>query len=107
MIRLALSFDRRRFRLLVFNRQKEAPIYPAHNSFADSVGRQIRQDRWPWYALGGTLLGGGFVAIYGVKHCDLGCRDDGGFAYLPYYVGIGALAGAILGALIGFAVDSR
>ncbi|HJP60794.1 MAG TPA: hypothetical protein VJ865_12375 [Gemmatimonadaceae bacterium] len=87
--------------------ERTTTSYHGRNPFADSAARQSRHHYWPFYALGGAVLGGGFVAIYGVTHCDLGCRDDGALAYLPAYVGIGAVAGALIGALVGFAVDSR
>src|SRR5687768_5210584 len=42
----------------------------------ESVERKLV---WPWFALGGLVVGGGVVAALVLANCDEGCRDDGGF----------------------------
>jgi hypothetical protein len=62
--------------------------------------------RWPWYALGGGVLGGVAVTVWAVSHCDAGCHDDGALSHLPPYVLGGALLGAVVGSVVGLIVDS-
>lgn len=65
-----------------------------------------RQRVWPWFAVGGAVLGGAGVAILAVTQCDAGCQDDGSLSRVPPYVVAGALAGGVVGALVGLIVDS-
>lgn len=65
-----------------------------------------RQRLWPWFALGGAVIGGAGVAILGVTQCDAGCQDDGSLSRLPAYVAVGALSGGVVGAIVGFLVDT-
>lgn len=60
---------------------------------------------WPWFALGGAVVGAGVVVGYSVRHCDQGCRDDGAMAYVPYYAALFALKGAVVGGLVGGVLD--
>jgi hypothetical protein len=85
-------------------RRAASPIHTtARSAVTDSTKRR---HLWPFFALGGAILGGGTIALIAVKNCDQGCRDDGALAFLPPYVAIGALLGAIVGALIGLGADS-
>ncbi|HEY5060473.1 MAG TPA: hypothetical protein VII52_03005 [Gemmatimonadaceae bacterium] len=65
-----------------------------------------RQHLWPWFALGGAVLGGAGVVILGVTQCGAGCQDDGALSRLPAYAAVGALAGGVVGAIIGLLVDT-
>lgn len=60
---------------------------------------------WPWFALGGAVLGAGTVVVMAATHCDAGCRDDGGWAFVPAYAAVGAGIGALAGAVLGVVVD--
>jgi hypothetical protein len=51
--------------------------------------------------------GAGTVVALGARNCDAGCQDDGGWAYVPYYAGAGAVLGAVLGAGVGLLVDQQ
>jgi hypothetical protein len=70
-----------------------------------SIDKQPR--RWPWFMLGGGIVGGAATAGFALASCDQGCKDDGGLAFIPYIVAIGAAVGALIGALIGVAVDAH
>ena len=60
---------------------------------------------WPWFVLGGAVAGAGAVVALTVVHCDAGCRDDGGWGYVPYYAGAAALGGAVVGGVVGAVVE--
>ena len=67
-----------------------------------------RQPRrlWPWFALGGAVVGAASLTVWAVRQCDMGCRDDGGLFYsYTYFPAIGAVLGAIVGGVIGGQVD--
>jgi hypothetical protein len=73
-------------------------------------GRAAGQRRplWPWFALGGAALGAGAAAAWVLSSCDAGCRDDGGQALgMIIYVPVGAAAGALVGVILGRAVEAR
>jgi len=63
-----------------------------------------RHHLWPWFVVGGALVGGGTVLALTAKHCDSGCQDDGGWGFsLPVAVaaaGVGAAVGGVLGAIV-------
>jgi hypothetical protein len=63
-----------------------------------------RHHVWPWFVLGGALVGGGTILALTAKNCDSGCQDDGGWGFSLYYAaaaaGIGAVAGGVLGAIV-------
>lgn len=63
-----------------------------------------RHHVWPWFVLGGAVVGAGTVAIRAARNCDLNCQDDGGIGYAIYYgaaaAGVGAVAGGLLGAIV-------
>ena len=70
-----------------------------------SVGEEPKRHHlWPWFVVGGALVGGGTVLALTAKHCDSGCQDDGGWGFsLPYTVaaaGVGAAVGGVLGAIV-------
>jgi hypothetical protein len=65
-----------------------------------------RHRLWPWFALGGAVLGGAGVSILGVTQCDAGCQDDGSLSRLPGYAAVGALAGGVVGAVVGLLIDT-
>jgi hypothetical protein len=65
-----------------------------------------RQPLWPWFALGGAVVGGAGAAVLGVTQCDAGCQDDGSLSRLPAYAAVGALAGGVVGAIVGLLVDT-
>ena len=60
---------------------------------------------WPWLALGGGVLGGGTVWALVTSHRDRGCRDDGGRELGARWAVGAAAVGAVVGTLIGSAVD--
>jgi hypothetical protein len=59
---------------------------------------------WPYFALGGAIVGGVGVALFANAKCDAGCQDDGAVG-LPAYVATGAVIGAVVGAIVGLAVE--
>jgi len=69
-----------------------------------SVAEGKRHHLWPWFVVGGALVGGGTVLALTAKNCDSGCQDDGGWGFsLPYAVaaaGVGAAVGGVLGAIV-------
>ena len=69
-----------------------------------SVAEGKRHHLWPWFVVGGALVGGGTVLALTAKNCDSGCQDDGGWGFsLPYAVaaaGVGAVVGGLLGAIV-------
>ena len=75
---------------------------------ASGVGlseHSTRPRRWPWFTLGGALLGAGAMTALILTQCDEHCRDDGGYGfgfalYVPAAAGIGALAGTAIGLIV-------
>jgi hypothetical protein len=63
-----------------------------------------RHHLWPWFVVGGALVGGGTVLALTAKNCDSGCQDDGAWGFsIPYAVaaaGVGAAVGGVLGAIV-------
>jgi len=91
-------------------------VPPAHAVFASRtdpaasiiVGSESqKRHNWPWFVLGGTVVGGVGAGAFALTHCDQGCKDDGGLAYLPYIVAIGAGLGAVVGLVIGLVADAN
>ena len=69
-----------------------------------SVAEGKRHHLWPWFVVGGALVGGGTVLALTAKNCDSGCQDDGAWGFsIPYAVaaaGVGAAVGGVLGAIV-------
>ena len=61
---------------------------------------------WPTYMTVGGILGGGIVAGYALTHCDQNCRDDGALAFAPPFLIAGAVAGGLVGLVVGVIVDN-
>lgn len=87
---------------VVLHRQSDAPR-PLIPSVAEG---SKRHHLWPWFVLGSAVAGAGTVVAIGAKNCDLNCRDDGGWAQVPYYAAIGAGIGAVVGGVLGVIIDS-
>ncbi|HEV8445514.1 MAG TPA: hypothetical protein VGQ44_01795 [Gemmatimonadaceae bacterium] len=72
-----------------------------------SLKRQAEEKRyWPYFTLGGGLIGGGAVAGLAIANCHQDCQDDGSLSFLPGYVAAGAAVGAAVGTVIGLIVDA-
>jgi hypothetical protein len=73
---------------------------------ADSVSRSTKIGLW---ALGGALIVGGVVALNAADEAKNACEDFCAIppvAYVSLLTGLGAIAGGLLGALIGSIVTS-
>ena len=73
-----------------------------------SLKRQAEDQKryWPYFTLGGALIGGGAVAGLAVANCHQDCQDDGSLSFLPGYIAAGAAVGAAVGTVIGLIVDA-
>ncbi len=81
-------------------------LVPTHLVIARAEQPAARTPRWPWYAVGGAILGAGTVTVLVLANCDAGCRDDGGYGYaFGLFVPAAAAVGAVGGAIIGLVVD--
>ena len=74
-------------------------------SISGEIDSTTNRRVWPYFALGGAIAGGVGVLVYAVAKCDAECKDDGALSFLPPYVAAGAVGGALIGAIVGLAID--
>lgn len=52
-------------------------------------------------------MASGTVALVALTSCDSSCGNEGALGQLGPFVGVGAVAGAVVGTLIGLYVNSQ
>lgn len=96
------------------------PVYAAYSPSAEdransastrrldlSVKRAADEQKhyWPYFTLGGALVGAGAVVGLAVANCNQSCQDDGAVG-LPGFIAAGAAIGAAVGTVVGLIVDA-